>query len=106
MSTPFAFDTEFDADGSVVRESTWKPTKRSYLPAEVDALVAHAQLEARQQALNEIENIRAMALTNIAQGVAAALPSLLGLRMPTRMWRNCTWPLSTQGRASFHSWLQ
>ncbi|MBJ7317900.1 MAG: flagellar assembly protein FlbE [Alphaproteobacteria bacterium] len=76
MSTPFAFDTEFDADGSVVRESAWKPTKRSYLPAEVDALVAHAQLEARQQALNEIENIRAMALTNIAQGVAAALPSL------------------------------
>lgn len=76
MSTPFAFDTEFDADGSVVRESGWKPAKRSYLPAEVDALVAHAKLEARQQALAEIENIRAMALTNIAQGVAAAMPSL------------------------------
>lgn len=76
MSTPFAFDTEFDADGSVVRESAWKPAKRSYLPAEVDALVAHAKLEARQQALAEIENIRAMALTNIAQGVAAAMPSL------------------------------
>ncbi|OGN51542.1 MAG: flagellar assembly protein FlbE [Caulobacterales bacterium RIFOXYB1_FULL_67_16] len=76
MSTPFAFDTEFDADGAVVRESGWKPAKRSYLPAEVDALVAHAKLEARQQALAEIENIRAMALTNIAQGVAAAMPSL------------------------------
>jgi len=74
--TKVTFQRLTDADGSVVRESAWKPTKRSYLPAEVDALVAHAQLEARQQALNEIENIRAMALTNIAQGVAAALPSL------------------------------
>jgi flagellar assembly protein FliH len=76
MSTPFAFDTEFDADGTVVRPGAWKPAKRSYLTAEVDALVAQARLEARQQALAEVENIRAMALTNIAQGVAAALPSL------------------------------
>ena len=42
----FAFDTEFDADGSVVRASAWKPAKRSYLPAEVDALVAQGRLEA------------------------------------------------------------
>jgi len=76
MSKPFAFDTEFDAAGEVVRPGSWKPAKRSYMPAEVDALVAHARLEARQQALAEVENIRAMALTNIAQGVAAAIPSL------------------------------
>ncbi|MFN7109772.1 MAG: flagellar assembly protein FlbE [Brevundimonas sp.] len=84
MSTPFAFDTEFDDSGAVVREGAWRPTKRSYLPAEVDALVAHAQLEARQQALSEIENIRAMALTNIAQGVAAAIPSLRGVAQAHR----------------------
>ena len=76
MSTPFAFDTEFDADGAVVRASAWKPVKRSYMPAEVEALVATARLEARQEALAEVENIRAMALTNIAQAAAAALPSL------------------------------
>ena len=33
----FAFDTEFDADGTVVRPGAWTPAKRSYLPAEVDA---------------------------------------------------------------------
>ena len=73
---PFIFDTEFDADGAVVRPSSWTPAKRSYLPAEVDALVAQARLEARQQALSEIENIRALALSNVAQGVAQALPML------------------------------
>ena len=73
---PFVFDTEFDADGAVVRPSAWTPTKRAYLPAEVDALVAQGRLEARQQALGEIENIRAMALTNIAQAVASAMPTL------------------------------
>ena len=73
---PFVFDTEFDADGAVVRPSAWTPTKRAYLLAEVDALVAQGRLEARQQALGEIENIRAMALTNIAQAVASAMPTL------------------------------
>lgn len=73
---PFAFDTEFDADGSVVRPSAWTPTKRAYLPAEVDALVAQGRLEARQQALAEIDNIRALALNNVAQSVAAAMPTL------------------------------
>lgn len=72
----FAFDTEFDADGTVVRPGAWAPAKRSYLPAEVDALVAQGRLEARQQALGEIENIRAMALSNIAQSVASAMPTL------------------------------
>lgn len=39
-------------------------------------MVAQARLEARQQALAEAENVRAMALANIAQAVAAAVPSL------------------------------
>jgi flagellar assembly protein FliH len=73
---PFAFDTEFDADGAVVRPGAWTPAKRSYLPAEVEALVAQGRLEAREQALNEIENIRAMAMSNIAQSVASAMPTL------------------------------
>ena len=73
---PFAFDTEFDADGAVVRPGAWTPAKRAYLPAEVDALVAQGRLEARQQALAEIENIRALALTSVAQAAAAAMPTL------------------------------
>ena len=75
---PFVFDTEFDADGAVVRPSAWTPAKRSYLPAEVEALVAQGRLEARQQALGEIENIRALALSNVAQAVASAMPTLRG----------------------------
>lgn len=73
---PFAFDTEFDADGAVVRPGAWTPARRAYLPAEVDALVAQGRLEARQQALAEIENIRALALTSVAQAAAAAMPTL------------------------------
>jgi flagellar assembly protein FliH len=73
---PFAFDTEFDADGAVVRPGAWTPAKRAYLPAEIDALVAQGRLEARQQALAEIENIRALALTSVAQAAAAAMPTL------------------------------
>lgn len=73
---PFIFDTEFDADGQVVRPSAWQPVKRSYLPAEVDALVAQARLEARQAALAEIDNMRAMALGAVAQAATAALPGL------------------------------
>nr|WP_314187777.1 flagellar assembly protein FlbE [uncultured Brevundimonas sp.] len=73
---PFAFDTEFDADGAVVRPGAWTPAKRAYLPAEVDALVAQGRLEARQQALADIENIRALALTSVAQAAAAAMPTL------------------------------
>ena len=37
-SRPYAFDTEFDNDGAVVRPSTFRPTKRSYLPAEVEVM--------------------------------------------------------------------
>ena len=73
---PFIFDTEFDASGDVVRPSAWQPVKRSFAPAEVDALVAQARLEARQQALSEVAHLQAMALTNIAQSVATAMPLL------------------------------
>ncbi|AYG94000.1 flagellar assembly protein FlbE [Brevundimonas naejangsanensis] len=69
---PFVFDTEFGADGAVVRPSTWQPVKRSYAPAEVDALVAQARLEARQQALAEVEALRADALSILAQTTSQA----------------------------------
>ena len=76
IGRPFVFDTEFDADGTVVRPRAWAPAKRSYQPAEVEALVAQARLEARQQALSEVAHLQAMALTNIAQSVATAMPLL------------------------------
>ena len=75
-SRPFAFDTEFDASGEVVRPSTWQPMKRSFAPAEVDALVAQARLEARQQALAEVEALRADALSALAQSVAHSAGAL------------------------------
>ncbi|MNK16529.1 flagellar assembly protein H [compost metagenome] len=73
---PFIFDTEFDAAGDVVRPSTWQPTKRSFAPAEVEALVAQARLEARQQALAEVEALRADALSALAQTVSHAASAL------------------------------
>ena len=73
---PFIFDTEFDASGDVVRPSAWQPVKRSFAPAEVDALVAQARLEARQQALAEVEALRADALSTLAQTVAHAAGAL------------------------------
>lgn len=73
---PFIFDTEFDAAGDVVRPSTWQPIKRSFAPAEVDALVAQARLEARQQALAEVEALRADALSALAQTVSHAAGAL------------------------------
>lgn len=69
---PFIFDTEFDADGRVVQPSHWTPPKRSYLPAEVEAMVAQAHLEGRQQALTEVESLRANALSAVAQTVVEA----------------------------------
>ena len=57
IGRPFVFDTEFDADGTVVRPGAWAPAKRSYQPAEVEALVAQARLEARQQALSEVAHL-------------------------------------------------
>ena len=77
LSTPFAFDTEFDAAGVVVRSgAAFRPIKRAYGPAEVDALVAQARLEARNAALAEVESIQAMALSAIGQALAAAAPAL------------------------------
>ncbi|HWQ86573.1 flagellar assembly protein FlbE [Brevundimonas sp.] len=76
LSTPFAFDTEFDASGVVVHASSFRPTKRSYAPMEVDALIAQARLEARTEALAESENMRAMALSAIAQALDSAIPAL------------------------------
>ena len=73
---PFIFDTEFDAAGDVVRPSAWQPTKRAFAPAEVEALVAQARLEARQQALAEVEALRADALSTLAQTAAQAATTL------------------------------
>ncbi len=72
----FAFDTEFDSGGGVVRASSFQPMKRSYAPAEVEALVAQARLEAREAALAEVASIQAMALSSIGQAIADAAPSL------------------------------
>lgn len=76
---PFSFDTEFGADGAVLRASAWQPTKRSFAPAEVEALVAQARLEARQQALAEVEALRADALSIVAQTVSQAATLLRGV---------------------------
>ncbi len=76
LTTPFAFDTEFDAAGGVVPGVAFRPIKRSYGPVEVEALVAQGRLEARQSALAEIESLQAMALSAIGQALASALPSL------------------------------
>lgn len=73
---PFAFDTEFDEAGTVVRASTFRPMKRAYMPAEVEALVAQARLEAREAALAEVDSIRAMAMASIGQALADVMPTL------------------------------
>lgn len=76
LSTPFAFDTEFDASGVVVTPSAFRPVKRSYTLVEVDALIAQARIEAREQALAESANVQAMALSAIALALDAAIPAL------------------------------
>ena len=77
LSTPFAFDTEFDAAGAVVNASAaFRPIKRAYGPAEVDALVAQARLDARNEALAEIDSIQTMALSAIGQALTTAVPVL------------------------------
>lgn len=76
LSTPFAFDTEFDASGVVVHAAAFRPIKRAYGPAEVEAMVAEARLEARNQALSEVDSIQAMALSAIAEALASAAPAL------------------------------
>lgn len=75
-SRPYAFDTEFDAGGVVVHPSAFRPMKRAYAPAEVDALVAQARSEARQAALAEVESIQAMALSAIGQALASSAPAM------------------------------
>ena len=76
LSTPFTFDTEFDAAGVVVRPSAFRPAKRAFTPNEVEALVAQARLEARTEALAETETLQAMALSTIAQALTDAVPVL------------------------------
>ena len=77
LSTPFAFDTEFDASGVVVNATAaFRPIKRAYGPAEVEALVARGRLDARNEALAEIESIQAMALAAIGEALASAAPAL------------------------------
>lgn len=73
---PFGFDTEFGADGRIVSQNEWQPTKRSFTPAEVDAMVAEAALHARQQALAEVEAMRADALSLLAHNVGQAMNQL------------------------------
>lgn len=73
---PYAFDTEFSETGAVIRASDYRPIKRAYSPAEVEALVAQGRLEARQAALQEAEAMRAMALSTIGQCLAEAMPAL------------------------------
>lgn len=76
FSTPFTFDTEFDAAGVVVQPSAFRPVKRAFTPNEVEALVAQARLEARTEALAETESLRAMALSTIGQTLTDAVPAL------------------------------
>jgi flagellar assembly protein FliH len=76
LSTPFQFDTEFDASGVVVQSSAFRPARRSYAPAEVEALLAQARLEARSEAQAETETLQAMALSAIGQALSSAVPAL------------------------------
>ena len=75
----FAFDTEFDASGVVVAPSSFRPMKRSYAPAEVDALIAQARLEARETALAEVASLDSMAMVAIGEALAAGAPTLAHL---------------------------
>lgn len=75
-SRPFAFDTEFDGAGSVVHASEFRPTKRAYMPSEVEALVAQARFEAREAALAEASSIEAMGVAAIGQAMGQAIPAL------------------------------
>ena len=81
---PFAFETEFSDTGAVVTASSFRPIKRAYAPAEVEALIAQTRLEAREAALAEAESMRAMALSTIAQALAQAMPALQGVAQAHR----------------------
>jgi flagellar assembly protein FliH len=83
---PFVFDTEFASDGEITRMGqSYAPTKRAYLPAEVEALIAQARLEAREAALAEVESLQAMALVGVSQAIAAAAPALAGAAQTHRV---------------------
>ena len=84
VSTPFVFDTEFDATGVVVQASTYRPTRRAWTPAEVEALLADARLEARNAALAEAESLQAMALSAIGEALTAAIPTLTRIAIAHR----------------------
>ena len=83
-STPFVFDTEFDASGVVVQASAFRAVKRAWTPAEVDALLAEARLEARNAALAEAESLQAMALSAIGEALTAAVPALTRIAIAHR----------------------
>ncbi|WP_339915567.1 flagellar assembly protein FlbE [uncultured Brevundimonas sp.] len=76
---PYVFDTEFDVGGVVVTPSSFRPTKRAYTPAEVDALLAQAKLEARQAALEEVESLQAAAISAIGEALSSGVPALTTL---------------------------
>jgi flagellar assembly protein FliH len=76
LSRPFAFDTEFGAGGAVLSTVAFRTMKRAYLPAEVEALVAQARVEAREAALAEVESIRSLAVSAIGQALASGIPAL------------------------------
>jgi flagellar assembly protein FliH len=78
-SRPFAFDTEFDSSGAVVRSTNWQPVKRAYLPSEVEALVAQARSEGHAQALAEVDSRRSQAIADLSAAVTASLPRLTGV---------------------------
>ena len=75
-SRPFSFDTEFDGQGSVVRASDFRPTKRAYMPSEVEARVAQARFEARVAALAEASSIEALGVAAIGLALGQAIPAL------------------------------
>lgn len=77
QAQPFAFDTEFDGAGAIVSTTSFRPAKRAYLPAEVEALIAQARTQAREQALAEADSVRAMALAAIGEAVGRAAPALI-----------------------------
>ncbi|WP_162997973.1 MULTISPECIES: flagellar assembly protein FlbE [Brevundimonas] len=82
---PFAFDTEFDATGRVVASGApIRPVKRTYLAAEVDALVAQARAEARAEALAEAESMRSMALGEIGRAACEAAATLTAVALAHR----------------------
>lgn len=83
-SRPFGFETEFDDMGGVRPGPAFRPTKRAYLPAEVEALVAQARLEGREAALGEVESMRVMAMSEIAQSMAGSAPALAALAQAHR----------------------